>query len=84
MQEPSAPVLALACFSDVNRASVGLAGLTMNRGLGLTATEFGGGAGILFAGCRLLDVPSRLTVCGTSGPDGMAMDTAGPPLLAGP
>lgn len=57
------PVLALAYFFNyVDRTSVGFAGLTMNRDLGLTATEFGWGAGILFAGYCLLEVPSTLVM----------------------
>ncbi|WP_321871578.1 MFS transporter [Paraburkholderia tropica] len=55
------PLLTLAfVFNYIDRTSVGFAALTMNADLGLTATEFGWGAGILFAGYCLLEVPSNL------------------------
>ena len=34
----------------------------MNRDLGLTATQFGWGAGIMFAGYCLFEVPSNLAL----------------------
>jgi MFS family permease len=55
------PLLALAYFFNyLDRTSVGFAALTMNHDLGLTATQFGYGAGILFAGYCLFEVPSNL------------------------
>jgi ACS family tartrate transporter-like MFS transporter len=55
------PILTLALvFNYIDRTSVGFAALTMNADLGLTATEFGWGAGILFAGYCLFEVPSGL------------------------
>jgi MFS family permease len=55
------PLLALAYFFNyLDRTSVGFAALTMNRDLGLTATQFGWGAGIMFAGYCLCEVPSNL------------------------
>ena len=55
------PILTLAfIFNYIDRTSVGFAALTMNSDLGLTATQFGWGAGILFAGYCLLEVPSNL------------------------
>lgn len=55
------PLLALAYFFNyLDRTSVGFAALTMNKELGLTATQFGYGAGILFAGYCLFEVPSNL------------------------
>lgn len=55
------PVLTLALvFNYLDRTSVGFAALTMNADLGLTATQFGWGAGILFAGYCLFEVPSGL------------------------
>ncbi len=55
------PVLTLAfIFNYIDRTSVGFAALTMNSALGLSATEFGWGAGILFAGYCVLEVPSNL------------------------
>jgi MFS family permease len=55
------PILLLAqIFNYVDRTSVGFAALTMNHDLGLSATEFGWGAGILFVGYCLFEVPSTL------------------------
>lgn len=57
------PVLILAfVFNYIDRTSVGFAALTMNADLGMTATQFGWGAGILFAGYCLLEVPSNLAL----------------------
>ena len=45
------PVLTLAyVFNYLDRNNIAFAALTMNRELGLTATQFGRGAGILFLG----------------------------------
>lgn len=56
-------LLALAYFFNyLDRTSVGFAALTMNRDLGLTATQFGWGAGIMFAGYCLCEVPSNLAL----------------------
>jgi sugar phosphate permease len=42
------PLLILAfIFNYIDRTSVGFAAITMNKDLGLTATEFGWGAGVL-------------------------------------
>ena len=57
------PVLTLAfVFNYIDRTSVGFAALTMNKDLGLTATEFGWGAGILFIGYCIFEVPSNLAL----------------------
>ncbi len=57
------PLLALAYFFNyLDRTSVGFAALTMNHDLGLTATQFGYGAGIMFAGYCLFEVPSNLAM----------------------
>lgn len=57
------PLLALAYFFNyLDRTSVGFAALTMNRDIGLTATQFGWGAGIMFAGYCLCEVPSNLAL----------------------
>jgi MFS transporter, ACS family, tartrate transporter len=57
------PLLTLAfIFNYIDRTSVGFAALTMNPDLGLTATEFGWGAGILFAGYCFLEIPSNLAL----------------------
>ena len=55
------PVLTLAyVFNYLDRNNIGFAALTMNREVGLTATQFGNGAGILFLGYCLLEVPSNM------------------------
>src|SRR5882757_1237035 len=55
------PVLLLGqIFNYVGRTSVGFASLTMNHDLRLSATEFGWGAGILFLGYCLFEIPSTL------------------------
>lgn len=57
------PLLTLAfIFNYIDRTSVGFAALTMNQDLGLTAAQFGWGAGILFAGYCLCEVPSNLAM----------------------
>jgi MFS family permease len=47
-------------FSWVNRASVGIAALRMNADLGLTATMYGLGAGLFFAGYAIFEIPSNI------------------------
>ena len=55
------PVLILAyIFNYLDRNNIGFAALTMNREVGLTATQFGRGAGILFLGYCFLEVPSNM------------------------
>lgn len=55
------PLLALGYFFNyLDRTSIGFAALTMNKDLGLTATQFGYGAGIMFAAYCLCEVPSNL------------------------
>src|SRR5690242_3812986 len=57
------PVLTLAyVFNYLDRNNIGFAALTMNREIGLTATQFGRGAGILFVGYCFLEVPSNLVL----------------------
>ncbi|WP_186039037.1 MFS transporter [Burkholderia gladioli] len=57
------PLLSLAYFFNyLDRTGVGFAALTMNRDLGLTATQFGWGAGIMFAGYCVCEVPSNLAL----------------------
>lgn len=52
----------LLCYvvSFLDRVNVGFAGLQMNQDLGLTATQFGFGSAIFFAGYCLSEVPSNL------------------------
>ncbi len=67
------PLIALAYFfNDLDRTSVGFAALTMNRDLGLTATQFGWGAGIMFAGYCVFEVPSNLALYRFGGPRWLA------------
>jgi ACS family tartrate transporter-like MFS transporter len=55
------PILGLAyLFNYLDRTSVGFAALQMNKDIGLSATQFGWGAGILFFSYCLLEVPSNM------------------------
>jgi ACS family tartrate transporter-like MFS transporter len=55
------PVLTIAYILNyLDRTSVGFAALTMNHDIGLTAYEFGWGAGLLFASYSILEIPSNL------------------------
>ena len=55
------PLLGLAyLFNYLDRTSVGFAALQMNKDIGLSATQFGWGAGILFFSYCLLEVPSNM------------------------
>jgi ACS family tartrate transporter-like MFS transporter len=55
------PLIIVSYFvAYINRTNIGIAALTMNRDLGLSATVFGWGSGIFFLGYFLFDVPSNL------------------------
>ena len=57
------PVLTLAyVFNYLDRNNIGFAALTMNREIGLTPAQFGNGAGILFLGYCLLEIPSNMVL----------------------
>lgn len=57
------PVLLLGYIcSYLDRTNVGFAALTMNRDLGLTAAQFGWGAGLFFVSYALCEVPSNLAL----------------------
>ena len=57
------PVLVLAYILNyVDRTNISVAALTMNRDVGLTASEFGYGAGLLFIGYCLFEIPSNLAL----------------------
>jgi sugar phosphate permease len=57
------PILILGfVVSYIDRTNVGFAALQMNKDLGLSPTEFGFGAGILFFGYCLFEVPSALVL----------------------
>lgn len=47
-------------ISYLDRTNVGFAALTMNKDLGLTAEQFGIGAGLFFIGYFLFEIPSNL------------------------
>src|SRR5436190_2520983 len=46
----------------MDRNNVGFAALTMNRATGLSATEFGFGAGVLFFGYSFFEIPSNMAL----------------------
>jgi ACS family tartrate transporter-like MFS transporter len=55
------PLLTIAyLFNYLDRTSIGFAALTMNQAIGLTAAQFGFGAGIFFLGYSLFEIPSNL------------------------
>lgn len=57
------PILTLGfLLNHLDRNNVGFAALTMNQDIGLTATQFGIGAGILFLGYCVFEVPSNLVL----------------------
>src|SRR5471032_567249 len=57
------PFLALLYFvAYLDRVNVGFAALQMNAALGLTALQYGRGAGIFFLGYFLFEVPSNLAL----------------------
>jgi len=57
------PFLGLCYFTAfLDRVNVGMAALTMNRALGLSATAFGTGAGIFFIGYFFFELPSNIVL----------------------
>ena len=57
------PILTISYILNyLDRTNVSFAALTMNEAIGLTATQFGLGAGIFFAGYCLLEIPSNLVL----------------------
>jgi MFS transporter, ACS family, tartrate transporter len=57
------PLLTLAfVINYLDRTNIGVASLTMNQDLGLTATQFGLGAGIFFIGFTVFEIPSNLVL----------------------
>jgi MFS transporter, ACS family, tartrate transporter len=57
------PLLTVSYFLDyMDRNNVGFAALSMNRAVGLTATQFGIGAGILFLGYCFFELPSNVAL----------------------
>ncbi len=57
------PILTLAyTINYLDRTNISFAALTMNRDIGLTATQYGRGAGIFFLAYCLFEVPSNLAL----------------------
>jgi ACS family tartrate transporter-like MFS transporter len=57
------PLLTLAYIVNfLDRTNVGFAALTMNKAIGLTSAQFGYGAGILFLGYCVFEVPSNIAL----------------------
>jgi ACS family tartrate transporter-like MFS transporter len=57
------PLLTLAYVVNyLDRTNIAVASLTMNRDLGFSATQFGLGAGILFIGYTVFEIPSNLAL----------------------
>lgn len=55
------PVMCACYFlAYLDRTNIGIAALTMNDEIGITATAFGFGAGLFFIGYLLFEVPSNL------------------------
>src|SRR5689334_17926054 len=53
-------LICLYVVNFIDRANVGVAALTMNAELGLTATAYGLASGVFFVGYVLFQVPSNL------------------------
>ena len=57
------PFLTVAYLLNyMDRTNVGFAALAMNREIGLTATQFGFGAGLLFFGYSVFEIPSNMAL----------------------
>ena len=57
------PIIMLCYFAAfLDRVNIGFASLTMNQELGLSASQFGFGAGIFFLGYVLCELPSNLVL----------------------
>ena len=57
------PLLTAAyLFNYLDRTCIGFAALTMNKAIGLSASQFGFGAGIFFLGYTLFEIPSNLAM----------------------
>jgi MFS transporter, ACS family, tartrate transporter len=57
-----APLLLAFVISYLDRVNVGFAALTANAELGLTAAQYGFGAGLLFFGYTFFELPSNLAL----------------------
>ena len=57
-----APLLLAFIISYLDRVNVGFAAIEANHDLGLTATQYGWGAGLLFLGYSFFELPSNLAL----------------------
>jgi MFS family permease len=56
------PLLVAFIISYLDRVNVGFAAITANEDLGMTAAQYGWGAGLLFLGYSLFELPSNLAM----------------------
>jgi MFS family permease len=56
------PLLLAFVISYLDRVNVGFAAITANHDLGLTAAQYGGGAGLLVLGYSFFELPSNLAL----------------------
>ena len=56
------PLLLAFIISYLDRVNVGFAAITANQDLGMTASQYGWGAGLLFLGYALFELPSNLAM----------------------
>ena len=56
------PLLFAFVISYLDRVNVGFAAITANKDLGLTAAQYGWGAGLLFLGYSFFELPSNLAL----------------------
>ena len=56
------PLLFAFVISYLDRVNVGFAAITANKDLGLTAVQYGWGAGLLFLGYSFFELPSNLAL----------------------
>jgi ACS family tartrate transporter-like MFS transporter len=56
------PLLFAFIVSYLDRVNVGFAAITANEDLGMTASQYGWGAGLLFLGYSLFELPSNLAL----------------------
>jgi MFS family permease len=72
------PLLAVGYIvSYIDRANISFAALTMNKDLGLTATQFGFAAGTFYVGYCLFEIPSNVALQRFGSPAGWREMRAG-------
>ncbi len=73
MRSRCIPILAIRCIiSYLDRVNVGVAALTLNKEIGLTATMFGWSAGLVSIGYSVFEVPINLALVRFGVPKWMA------------